>query len=1046
MAQFKFNADGSNETELATASAGMRRIAATSRQGTSITLNEAAHTYDHLPGYDRLVINPKSLGTLEFIRYQVSPTEDGFSTEVFNTPNPDSKKAGIQLPDQQIRYTKATWLITNSEPGVETGMIARRLPPDLGKSFPVCLASESSESKWITQSIPYKKESQVFGKGPHAIEINSITKNIWEESEQRTEDTYTFNLTANLKLEFLLTEGFRASIHRTDTGQEVRLIQQRNAASASLNLEKGDYELRIRSIEVDDQTAYQLRVAAPKQLAPGLSQVVNQFPSKLTISNGADALIELQSLGAVDIKASLLRELSDGKWELIAENDDRDVDRNFLISKILDQGKFQLLLKRVGQSGGAISVTMTQRKEEKLPTRVVPFKTKVNPGSKLMKMGLTSNQEGVTRFNAFGKGKIGMVLTDHQRVIAEGYKRLVIPLRKDTEYDLLFWNFEGNDNEIEINAQVIPAQSLELDVSFGGEIKINYNQTTAIKIKAPDEYSYTLSGNRPMFYCARLIGQQCLPANRLPIGFHQGEGWVVVEQDDSPDNKILVEPFGIEFNHEVNLTLGQFPVSYTFSNQEDNLILVSIESPEAEIGTVIKEGVELPDTLNWEAMQRQSALTLATASGEGDFTGKMWLTNPDIKQTNVRLRLQSLELGHDVNIDRIDRIEEALQPGMAQRFHLGDHAQILDLVLMKGLGASYIKQGETMRLVTTSDSNRFESIEVAGGSLVIFNISQNSASFRLEKRDQLHEPPPEALSALNRLFEHYFSTSGRIFLDVEEIPKGESLFVDGKDIVSHFLHQNGHISSGNRFDASSVNGPGILEIIHPPGFVQAWLSETELPNRGRLGDIAISSNPMVLATGMASLDNTVEQWRVNLKQASLIEVAADAVGVTYIVSKDTILATKAGNNEAERSLTQYLPAGRYTIITKPIPGAYQLGSLHIKTTIPTKVGNLRKPMDKRLIRKGENQAFSFQVTDKQAKVGIGVETESDFLDVSLYTETFQPIAKGPLIISALNQGSYIMVVRLRESESPPVQYRPVVYGASGSVREIPEEIIKKVQQ
>ena len=89
--------------------------------------------------------------------------------------------------------------------------------------------------------------------------------------------------------------------------------------------------------------------------------------------------------------------------------------------------------------------------------------------------------------------------------------------------------------------------------------------------------------------------------------------------------------------------------------------------------------------------------------------------------------------------------------------------------------------------------------------------------------------------------------------------------------------------------------------------------------------------------------------------------------------------------------------------------------------------------------------FHFQVTT-QAKVGVGVQTESDQLETRLFDAQYNLMAEGPLIIQEMEPGEYILTVTTSSSMSPPLQYRPVILGQHGSQQGIPADVMNQYQQ
>jgi hypothetical protein len=77
---------------------------------------------------------------------------------------------------------------------------------------------------------------------------------------------------------------------------------------------------------------------------------------------------------------------------------------------------------------------------------------------------------------------------------------------------------------------------------------------------------------------------------------------------------------------------------------------------------------------------------------------------------------------------------------------------------------------------------------------------------------------------------------------------------------------------------------------------------------------------------------------------------------------------------------------------------------------------------------------------------VGVQTESDRLQATLLDRQSQIVAKGPFILQTLDAGEYLFIVRTISPDSPPVQYRPVVFGHHGSQQGIPADVLKEYQE
>jgi hypothetical protein len=107
-------------------------------------------------------------------------------------------------------------------------------------------------------------------------------------------------------------------------------------------LQAGDYVVDASAAVPDNRVGYDLTVRTA-ELIPGQNLDV-QAPTTIPVSLGGSPQYEISSFGGQDVRASLY----DSNGHLVAANDDRDNDWNFLISGAFPPGAYTLRVDPVG--------------------------------------------------------------------------------------------------------------------------------------------------------------------------------------------------------------------------------------------------------------------------------------------------------------------------------------------------------------------------------------------------------------------------------------------------------------------------------------------------------------------------------------------------------------------------------------------------------------------------------------------------------------------------------------------------------------------------
>lgn len=190
------------------------------------------------------------------------------------------------------------------------------------------------------------------GHGPFPVLLGQDLQNRWMEpapGQPRAPDVWTLSLPAAASLSVSLDSGMRAQIFATGAATPLATF----GGSWSGKLPAGDYRIEAMSAVPNNRVDYTLHVDST-ELLPGQSLDVSS-PQTIPVSLGGQQ-VEISSFGDQDVRATL----RDAQGNIVAANDDRDNDWNFLISGAFPPGAYRLEVDPVGQDNAATRVTIAE--------------------------------------------------------------------------------------------------------------------------------------------------------------------------------------------------------------------------------------------------------------------------------------------------------------------------------------------------------------------------------------------------------------------------------------------------------------------------------------------------------------------------------------------------------------------------------------------------------------------------------------------------------------------------------------------------------------
>jgi len=911
-------------------------------------------------------------------------------------------------------------------PTDEAGPITMELEPGTYHYFSL---PEPVDSRRVVTLRRVTEAEKIRGKGPHPLTLNQPLDNIWLEESGRPPDVYTLAMTADAKVHVWLKPTLTATIHGPD-GAGAMTVRDGFAEGV---LAAGDYRIEVRSVEENNRVPYTLRITTDA-LLPGVPRVVTELPHTLPVSVSRETLQDIASFGRTDVKAYLWDE---NLTELLAWNDDRPDDWNFLISRRLPAGRYQLKLVAVGADIQPFTVTMDERPEKALPRQKAPFSMRENLADTVLKIPFTTRQAGLIRFTG-SAGRTGLALYRQGRLLAEGEEQLIVPLAADAEYTLLAWQSAGDTADI-------AAAPLDFrTINLTGDSRME-PALTAARLRDTTGLSWRCLADSAALLYAPALERPCLPLQGEPVALAADGGWLVA----TAAADVRLEPFVIGREKPVTVLLGDMPLHASLEQDLDAPLLLRAETVDRPVGiSAYPAGQAPPEEYRWAGMLAQPTDTFFGIPGKGSYQARMWSTGdrPVIRSARMRetgservtLHLTSFPPLGQRDFRQTPSLEQEIPPGRSLLLTLPDGPQPLRLTMGRGIMAYAWQADDPQGLVACLEENGERSLTPTGGLLTILNTATAPALFRAEKI-------PASLQTSVRItpgggHETVAARAGTLRFDVAALPAGQRLYVAGEELSARLWSADGRLRAPRvvrerpwiaAFDAA----PGILEIHHETGLISVWMDAADRPAR-RLAAGSAEAAPVPLAPGLLTLQDGPQAWTVTLSAPELLTVATDAPGVISLHDGETVLDLRAASTVTDRHLVRRLPAGTYRLGARPLAGQSRTGVLRC-TRLEPEILPPGEEAPHRLVRPGEIQAFTFRVTTR-GLVGAGIRTDTDRLTAWLTDMNNVELARGPLMFRELPPGDYLLLVAGGDA---PVQYRPVVLGTTGSRQGIPDDVL-----
>ncbi len=1038
--------------------AGLFLLDAGSRQGTAgharLWLRRAPLREGGALRFDALTRATLAAGEGAVYRFTVPPPGGVYQLQVIGL----AQNYPLRLEDEE------GWPIL---PPGQSGSISAEL--EAGVYRLVVMPTAVAGRLLVNAVAPAVQPATLEGHGPHPLALNGQQTYRWleptGENEARAPDQWTFALTGETDLRLSITEGMRGELQRLDAAgqwQSAGRLSDRKAYRG--RVPAGQYRLLAEALGRNNRLDYTLG-AWTEQLQPDQPRLIDELPAKIPLSVAEDRVVEIASLGRRDVRATL----RDAGGRTLARNDDRADGWDFLISRQLKAGRYELTVEEVNferdggdseaepdeatepsgeaeDEGTAEEMTAADdstakpavrdgNRNDSLDEKAVWVALRL-PGAaaaptlppsgdiELADGGVRifpladSGAAGCRLFAARSAGELTLALEEQEsgggwRVLDTASGRsawlALLPANRGPARRLRVWGSDGGRAPILLQTRALSVQPQPLGKAIAWERIAGIEPPLGVAlVELPAARAVRLPATDPTLRGASRPGDVLQAAPDDTLIPQSRQLWLL--KPVSTDETLALAPVTPTGTATVQLTVpaGRAARLPPAPAEKDKPTFWQAESRLGQPGIDAGNGMGV-------AADR-SAVALAGSAEDV----RLWRADAPDEALPVALRRRDLRLAIPETADfGMNGIQLAAGEARRLRLPAGHKRLRLDLPART---AAVLGWGDSKPLTLwTGDRALSYGLDPETETLLLANLGESSAPVSWSLA-----PLPAAPARLtpDTLFRRFEPTAGILLLQAEG-RAGLELIVRGREASATVLDADGSVRRGDRIPLA---GPAYALLEHGPGLLAAWLAGAGSDPWPR-----VSAEP-VRVPAVLALRGPAQALQVEFDRPVMLYGRGSAPLLAG-VRRDGRTATPALYPEGAR-FAYNLPPGRSELLVMAAQEGDLAGVLELQASEVQPIGEgLGQPS---LLSPGSARLFGFRVA-RTGPVGIGVQATPDVVTSRLLNEQGELIGEGVVQMPRLTAGNYVLEVTAPPTGSP-VQIRPAVVGIEPPAAGPPPEI------
>jgi hypothetical protein len=919
------------------------------------------------------------------------------------------------------------------QPGLEAD---RELALEPGK-YRLIVLPEAMETRALAIYTRPEEEPSFSGKGPHVLPLEVTIPHVWREKgrgENRRPDVFTFELPARGQIQISLDESMRAQLIRV-SGEKKEYLAEISRGGWSGIAERGNYRLEIFCKHENDQVDYQVQVT-PQPMMAGSTREVG-IPASIPIAIGDGRSFEISSFGSSDVRARLY----DASRRIVAENDDRPDDWNFLIATRAAPGDYLLVLDPVGKEEGETKISVRARADKEEKKTSLPYAQKLVLDDGVRLIPFDAPDAAMVMLASDSRETTGIALEAETspgewRTLASAVGRparaeaLLLSAGTSTQYRARVWSADRRSLPAAISIVAITPELLsEEQLAEGVELP---------RVPGTELGAAAVELTRPGIFSVFEASEKTRSASL------NGDPFLALDRDRARAESLrlyFVRPVGREPEvlRAERLVLDAAPAAMEILRGRSLYAGIPLSTPERAVlvearaigsGVGASLGTKTRDLA--QLALRENAAIAVSLDPPADALARFWALESLPGPLDIRASALSFDLNNGAALST-GLSYGTLSSRTGERRLLPPGPKTIRLTLEVGAVAVLATGGRVERVFWADGTE--EVLETNASSLVLLNPLERPVRWSVELISTARLATP-ALSE-TRPVEMLRPIAGTVRLDVPQGPPKRRLRVRGNVESALYLSTAGEAQRG--YDLELDERAGILYLRTGTGIAVVWLETPDDGGRGLFG-ASIQSAPALVSPGTSvALSGQVTPFQLVLAEPSILHLRTE----TPVVAR----TVRPGGEETTfhpqgAALDVFLPKGQSTIALRALLGGSLFGTATFTTSRIEELGEGLGP--EVMLSPGTMRVFRFQLASKTT-IGAGVRSDSDAVETVLMDSQGKMITRGIVHMTALEPGDYLLGLRAPEN-SAPARARAAIAGLSPPRPGPPLEIVQSYLQ
>jgi uncharacterized protein len=906
-----------------------------------------------------------------------------------------------------------------------TANVRLDLPPG---DYQMILLPRPVDSRAVTLLHKIVPPVEHAGHGPFALALEATERNRWMEPEDggtRVPDRWQFSLPAASEVTVSVDNGMRADLVGADPTKLGSAFAERPWTGT---VPAGRYTVEVASAAPNSRVDYTVKVSTAELLVGERRRIT--APARLPIAIGDNRQIDLASYGAEDVRARLYD--NDGK--LVAANDDRENDWNFLISARLPAGRYTLQVDPVGSKEAATEIALEQPEEVVDPPAAFDTPVSIADGRvHIVPLG-DAPADTLVIAAAQASAPIGLAIEAADAAGAWHTLGNTTGLRPFLALP------RGSEAKRALRARVWAIDHGHPSISFATSAAAPTRETEATLTGKGVAWT-AMAGTLADLGAAHIALDKpgLLRLEGASVGWATGAGaaaavdrngmivaptrdlWLVDRLAPGRVASVVAHRIDPQQSDALHLVLKSgraIELPLPAATPKDGIVLWRIEGQGGQPGIAVvdQDGPEKDKRSAMAVGAHVPTLGSALTLGSGAATKpilEIWDAGQGVEEMPVTL----------TRVAVAEPQPQPLAPGItdgafarqeAKLFTLPAGPKHLGLVLPVGTAAALFDGTKPQRLIWAT-ADEVDNIETSADRLLLVRLDADATPFSLSV-DMLGGTPAVTLApggALTR----FTPTPGIVHLAIGGATgAGSILRLAGSAKEATVIDPDGTVSRGNDL---AVKAGSLVAVAYQSGLLAVGL------DAAADGPAALSPAPLpVTPPATVALAGDHMAFRIAAGPARLVRVTTD-VPIMLRAHAGSVVAAPllfgAGAN-----LNLILPAaaaGDLDVV--PAGTAGLSGTAHFDAVPLTSITEGLGP--KLRLAPGQSRAFSFTLPQERT-IGVGVKASVDIATCRLLTAAGEEIGRGLVHMHRLKPGTYVLAVDA-PSDGPAIDIEPALVGA-----------------